>query len=77
MQNIQYGKIGQYGQLILCPRNGYINNIAISNLNTYFNLYPDIAKQEGYYPVISLDEVTELPTEFKLINNEIHEVIVE
>jgi hypothetical protein len=77
LHNIEYGKIGQYGQLILCPRNGYVNNIAISNLNTYFNIYPEIAKQEGFYPIVRLENITDKPIEFKLINNKIYEIIVE
>lgn len=62
---------------VICPRNGYVDGIAISNLNAYFNYHPKKAKKEGYYPVNYLEEITDLPTEFKIINNEIYEVVVE
>lgn len=31
-----------------CPRNGYIGKKAVSNLKRFFNIYPEVAKQEGY-----------------------------
>lgn len=72
----------QFGKIInnnvhLCPKNGYVNGIAISNLNIYFNTHPEIAKQEGYYPIVELEGVVEQPIEFKLINDKIYEVIIE
>lgn len=72
----QYAKFNN-GRLKLCPRNGYVKGIAVSNLNAYFNAFPEEAKEEGYYPVNYLEEVTDLPTEFKIINDEIYEIIVE
>jgi hypothetical protein len=33
--------------------------MAISNLPEYFELHPEIAKQEGYMPVVYLDKVVE------------------
>ena len=38
--------------IIECPKNGYVGNKAISNLNIYFEKHPDIAKQEGYLKFI-------------------------
>ena len=73
----QYAKLKYNGRLDFCPRNGYVDGIAVSNLNAYFNLHPDKAKEEGYYPVNFLEEITDLLTEFKIINDEIYEVIVE
>lgn len=42
--------------IIECPKNGYIGNKAISNLNIYFKNHPDEAKQEGYLKFIPFAE---------------------
>ncbi len=38
--------------VIRCPRNGYIENKAISNLNIYLKNHPEVAKKEGYLKFI-------------------------
>ena len=45
--------------LIICPRNGYVGNRAISNINLYFEQNPEIAKTEGWYPFVPLEEPAE------------------
>ena len=39
-------------RIILCPRNGYINGVAISNIDVYFSKHPEVAKAEGWKPYI-------------------------
>ena len=39
-----------------CGRNGYIEGVAISNINEYLTENPHIAKREGYKPIKWLDE---------------------
>lgn len=34
--------------IIRCPKNGRIENKAISNLNIYLKNHPEVAKKEGY-----------------------------
>ena len=46
-------------KLIICPRNGYIGNTAISNIDVYFKNNPDVAKSEGWFPVVFLEEPAE------------------
>lgn len=53
-----YGKF-ENGRFNICPRNGYVGDMAISNLPEYFELHPEIAKQEGYLPVVELEEPVE------------------
>ena len=40
-----------------CPKNGTVNGKAISNLEEYFNIHPEIARKEGYKPL----EITDPP----------------
>ena len=47
------------GKLTFCPRNGYINGTAISNIDVYFKNNPDVAKSQGWFPVVFLDEPAE------------------
>lgn len=53
-----YGKF-ENSRFNICPRNGYVGGMAISNLPEYFELHPEIAKQEGYMPVVYLDDPVE------------------
>jgi hypothetical protein len=71
----QYAKYKGNGRLVLCPRNGYVDGIAISNLNAYFNYHPEKAEQEGYMVVKFLEDAIDDETEFKIIDNAIYEVI--
>ena len=68
----QYAKLKENGRIKLCPRNGYVKGIAVSNLNAYFNAHPDKAEQEGYMVVVFLDEEVE-NSEFVIIDNIIYE----
>lgn len=43
--------------IIECPKNGYIGNKAISNLNIYLKNHPDAAKQEGYLKFIPFEYI--------------------
>ena len=47
------------GNPVLCPRNGYVGNRAISNLNVYFEQNPEVAKAEGYFPFVPLEQFEE------------------
>lgn len=60
MENLKkyYKLVDQY-RISICPKNGIINNTAISNLNRYFNLYPNIAKENQYYELIKDNTVFE------------------
>lgn len=67
----QYAKLND-GRLKLCPRNGYVKGIAVSNLNAYFNAFPEKAKEEGYTVVVYLDKVVD-NSEFEIRDNIIYE----
>ena len=43
-------------KLIICPRNGYVGNVAISNLPTYLANHPEAAEVEGWKQIIYMDE---------------------
>lgn len=40
----------------LCPKNGTINGKYISNLAEYFESHKEIAKKEGYYPLVASEK---------------------
>ena len=43
------------GRVVFCPRNGYIDGVAISNIDVYFNKHPEVAKAEGWKQYIPYD----------------------
>ncbi len=73
MKTTTYGKIDENNKVTLCPRNGSVNGKYISNLERYFNDNPDVAKNEGYYPVIFLEKNCE-KTKFEKKRGKIYEV---
>jgi hypothetical protein len=56
----QYYKYIDNYTIEACPEGGYANGMAISNLNKYFNTYPEIALAEGYKPLTHIDEKPEI-----------------
>lgn len=46
----------QNNKPVFCPRNGYANGVAISNLNIFFENNLDIAFKEGWKIYVPLEE---------------------
>ena len=58
-----FGKI-ENGKLVICPRNGYVSNNAISNIDVYFQENPEIAKKEGWLPIKFAEDFIANPVYF-------------
>lgn len=43
----------QNGKLLVCNKNGVIDNNAVSNIDSYLKNNLDIAKKEGYKPLVN------------------------
>lgn len=41
--------------IIMCPKNGRVENKAISNLNIYMENHPEVAVKEGYLKFIPFE----------------------
>ncbi|MBQ3054272.1 MAG: hypothetical protein IJC89_05155 [Clostridia bacterium] len=63
--------------IILCPRNGYIQGKAISNIHRFFKKNPDSAKREGYMELISLNNNIIGKAKYSIENNKIFERVEE
>lgn len=61
---------------IICPRNGYVGDTAISNIDIYFENNPDIAEKEGWYKVIPLEEPAD-NIDYELRGNLVYEIVNE
>ena len=64
------------GKLVFCPRNGYLKGTPISNIDIYFKTHPDEAKEEGWLPVVFLEEPTD-NVKYIIENDVIYEIAVE
>lgn len=72
---MRYGKF-ENEKLIICPKNGYVDGVAISNIDIFFDHNPEIAKKEGWLPIIELDNPSD-NTDFVLKGDVICEVETE
>ena len=72
----KYAKLKDNGRISFCPRNGYIKNMAVSNLPQYFEDNPKVAESEGYREFVPLEEPTETVT-YKIKGRFIYEVNAE
>ena len=62
------------GRLIICSRNGYVGKTAISNMDIFFENNPDVAKSEGWFPVVFLEEPAD-DVKYIIKDNVIYEVV--
>lgn len=54
-----FAKLIDSTRVIPCPRNGYVDGKAVSNLNRFFERNPEIAEKEGYMELIPFEGETE------------------
>ena len=59
-------KIVGENNVALCPKNGTATGKYISNLAEYFKIHPEIAKKEGYKPLI-VSKMPDIDTEQKCL----------
>lgn len=60
-------------KLIICPRNGYVGDIAISNIDVYYQKNPEAAEADGWREFVPLDEPAD-NVSYKEADGKIYEV---
>ena len=61
-------------KLIFCPRNGYIGNVAISNLPKYYEAHPEEAKADGWLEFVPCEEESEKGYRYTVQNGKLIEL---